>query len=431
MSQLREYLFESESADKAALAALFSARKESSLSYSAPINGENSESKTEGSIAIIPITGVMRASDGLCNVGAATIASEFRAAYSDPSIVGIIADVRTGGGESEAAQIIRSAIKDRNKPVVALVTSAYSAGVYSTMDSDRILISDEFGGMGSVGCLYSMDKEVATFYKENVDEIYAKQSTEKNDAWRAYLDGNKKLYEEKASEFAQIFIDQLQTARGISPDAMREISTGKTFTATRSVELGLADQIGGMADAVSAIISLNAKSAVSNMGFLKTMREKLDAALNANLAEDADEATILATLDQFAPLAGKIEGFESKLSAIDGFESKLGAFATTEAIGALESKFDEQLLKFSQASESALAESKSSFGAALETVKADAKAASDAKDARLAALETALAELSAKPATAAGAAQTEAPQAGLEKFNQAATDSLGWASVAA
>ena len=76
------------------------------------------EKTSTGTVAVIPLEGVMRMEDGLCSYGTKTLASKIREASADHTVLAIVIDANTGGGEAIAGQELKNAIAESKKPVL-------------------------------------------------------------------------------------------------------------------------------------------------------------------------------------------------------------------------------------------------------------------------------------------------------------------------
>lgn len=263
--------------------------------------------------AVIPIKGVMTTEDSWCDYGALSIASMLQEAYNDTSISEIILEVNSGGGESMAGYIIQNAVNDRNKPVKAYCHMVGSAAYNAVCSCDGIYLSNPASEAGSVGSYYSINKQAVKWYKETFDEIYAKQSTEKNDAIRAYFAGNKQPLFDKATEGAQTFIDTVHKYR---PQVSAKIDKGKMFNANEALENGLVDGI------LTNINSVVMQPVIDNTNFKNVQMERFYAALNRIFgwtlnASTTDADTLLGKLDAIPSLTDSInEAVTAKFSAM-------------------------------------------------------------------------------------------------------------------
>lgn len=217
------------------------------LSAPARYNGSGSTSQQSAKqIMVLTLEGVMRSRDGLSSNGVNTLVGHLQAAEVAENIGGVILKVNSGGGESLAGTMLQSAIRDMTKPVLVLADFMASAAVRGTLDAPYVWANSRAAEIGSIGTMVSINREVAKYYRDNVEEIYAQQATDKNREWREYLAGNRAPLTEAITEHNEVFISEAREKRGIKDEAL----TGRMFHADKAQSLNLIDRIGTFKQAV-------------------------------------------------------------------------------------------------------------------------------------------------------------------------------------
>jgi len=222
----------------------------------------------EGSVVVIPISGVITREDGWSHYGTDTQSKFLKAAYQAENIKGIVLDINSGGGEVDGTMSFSNLIKKRTKPVVALVNSmAASAAYWIAENADVILMGDHTARVGSIGVMMTVydDKEYLENIGIKVHEILADGSEDKN---KGYYDALKSKYttikKESLNPLREMFAQSVIDARGGKIDLEKEnVLSGKMYFATSTdagnksaIEVGLADGIGDMDKAVSEVLRL-------------------------------------------------------------------------------------------------------------------------------------------------------------------------------
>ena len=295
----------------------------------------------QSGVAVLQLDGVMQVEDGLSSKGIRSLVEEIRLADDTPGILGTVLEVNSGGGDVIASGMLKSALGATKKPVVVLAHFMASGALYGTLPAKNVLASDQFSYIGSIGAMYSLDKEMATWYKENVDDIYATSSSEKREEWRAYLEGDKSVYEKSAETFAQAFMTEVTKARGLNEQQQKVALKGRMFTAQQALELNLITGIGSLQTAVELVQS-NAQALVqrsphSNNApiMYKTIVQQLNRLFSLNLSDDA-------TAEQLTEALSKLEGLEGITAKVTGLESKLAALdALPASVQDLITRFDQ------------------------------------------------------------------------------------------
>lgn len=217
------------------------------LSAPARYNGQGSTAQQSAKqIMVLTLEGVMRSRDGLSSNGVNTLVSNLQSAEAAENIGGVILKVNSGGGESLAGTMLQSAIRDMTKPVLVLADFMASAAVRGTLDAPYVWATSRAAEIGSIGTMVSINREVAKYYRDNVEEIYAQQATDKNREWREYLAGNRAPLTEAITEHNEVFISEAREKRGIKDEAL----TGRMFHADKAQSLGLIDRVGTFKQAI-------------------------------------------------------------------------------------------------------------------------------------------------------------------------------------
>lgn len=213
----------------------------------------------ESRVIVLPIKGTMLKYGTLCSYGMDEIAyyTKYFAAREDTSA--IVLDIDTGGGATNSVPPMLEAIefvKSNNKPVVAHVDYACSAGQWVAAACDQIFLDNkQVSTVGSIGVMISM-LDMIPYYEEKgakYHEVYADQSGDKNLAFQKFLKGE---YDQIKEEMLNPLAVQFQTAIKESRGSKLKLDTpglltGATFTGQKAIDVGLADQFGTLQHAIN------------------------------------------------------------------------------------------------------------------------------------------------------------------------------------
>lgn len=201
--------------------------------------------------------GAMRVQDGWCSDGVQSLSNKFYDAYGNPNIVGILFDVDSGGGESDAGVLMKRTLEDKNKPIVSLVTTLGSAAVMATLPSDEIIALSEHSRIGSIGSFISLNKKAIAEYAENTEDIYSAVSDDKNIEFRELLMGNSDKLRKMVTDSAKLFQKDVKKFRNLqgSPETIEQTVRGGMFFAKDAKSRGLIDSIGTTNYAIKRINS--------------------------------------------------------------------------------------------------------------------------------------------------------------------------------
>lgn len=200
----------------------------------------------EGSIIKMSLTGTMIYEDGACTYGVKSLVNTMYDAYNNSRIAGILMEVNSGGGESTAGNALMSAVADKNKPVVVHFHTLGSAALKSVLPSNEIIAASPAAEAGSIGTFVSVSKEILTWYAENILDIYADQSPDKNKEFNSLLAGDLGPIKKMVNRNAELFQREVRKYRSLkgSEDYQAQTLAGGMFDANIARNRGLIDGMG-------------------------------------------------------------------------------------------------------------------------------------------------------------------------------------------
>jgi ClpP class serine protease len=177
-----------------------------------------------------------------------------RAAYADRDVAAILLEVNTGGGAVTAAEMIRDAVKSRNKPVVVHTHFMCSGGVLATLDADERIAVSETAIIGSIGVV----QQIATFMRQFLNSYfafeYADTSPDKNATTREFLrTGDTSVFKPLLNSLDAIFMKEVTDALNLPAKTRASTLAGGTWLAEEAMARGLVDGIGGTNYALSRL----------------------------------------------------------------------------------------------------------------------------------------------------------------------------------
>lgn len=228
-----------------------------SSSYLQEVSRKEAESISPGSIAKLVLSGALRLNDGLSSLGTKSLEKEIAYAKSNPNIDGLLVVVSSGGGEAIAGNHLYNMLSSFGKPVVSAIHYAGSAAYKAIVSSNEIIALGELAEAGSIGTLFSIDKNMLEFFKENFIDIYSDLSPQKNKAFRSLLQGDTSDIKKELNEVAEIFQKVVIKNRELNPDSKltKDTLEGDMFLANEAKRRGLVDQVGNMDLAVNRLRS--------------------------------------------------------------------------------------------------------------------------------------------------------------------------------
>lgn len=201
--------------------------------------------------ALVEIKGVI-AAEGEASADA--ISEALRAAFEDPQTTGVVLRVDSPGGSPVQAGIIyheirRLRAKHPSIPVIAVVEEiCASGGYYVAAAADRIYV-DRASIVGSIGVVMDGFGFVEAMKKLGVERrvMTAGENKAFLDVFSPLEDRQRKHAQALLDEIHAQFIEAVRAGRGDRLRDAPEIFSGLVWSGARSVELGLADGLGSLA----------------------------------------------------------------------------------------------------------------------------------------------------------------------------------------
>lgn len=272
---------------------------------------------TQRSFAHLRLEGVMRLRDGLSSRGIRQLTEDIRAAENNPTISGILLEVDSGGGEAQAGTMLNQAIEEAKKPIVVFARTMASAALKGALPADRIIAAGPDATIGSIGTMVSINTRAVEFYRQNFEDIYADQSSNKNNEFREYLKGNRGPIIERLNTHNETFIQEVQRWRELkgSEEAISQALAGAVYDGRQAATIGLVDQVGSFTTAINELAGLagqpnfsrrqpaNNSQNFKKMDFtqmLSRIRTRINNSFGTELPENAGIEQIEAAIEQAA-----------------------------------------------------------------------------------------------------------------------------------
>lgn len=188
-------------------------------------------------------------------MGADTVGDALAAAIDDPEVGAILFRIDSGGGSAVASETIghevRRAIAAGKPVIVSMGDVAASGGYWIAMDATRI-VAEPGTLTGSIGVFAG--KPVLAELWDNVGVNWGRVARGANATmWSTSLD-----YSPRGRARLETFLDQVYGAftegvargRGLPQAEVIELAEGRVWTGEQALELGLVDELGGVARAL-------------------------------------------------------------------------------------------------------------------------------------------------------------------------------------
>lgn len=215
-------------------------------------------------IAVIYATGAITMGEsnrspfsGQMSMGAETMRKAIQQARDDNQVKAIVLRIDSPGGSSLASDLIwrelhRTVTGDNPKPViVSMSDAAASGGYYIATPVDSILVNP--GTVtGSIGVIASTVSFGELYKKVGINTQILKRGENAD-----FLSGPDSLSHREREKIRALisdtydrFVDRVSDGRSLAADSVYALAQGRIYSGEHAVEVGLADRIGGIEDAI-------------------------------------------------------------------------------------------------------------------------------------------------------------------------------------
>ncbi len=212
-------------------------------------------------IALIKIHGqiVTEDSEDPSLVSSRTMKRMLKTAKDDTRVKAVILDIDSPGGSVVASSQIYDALKDLQKPIVALYSGelAASGGLYVSMGADKIVSYPETL-TGSIGVIAEfvdisalMDK-----YGVKVNVIKSGNFKDVGSYARPMTETERSLFQELIDESYNRFIQLVADNRHLSIEQVKTFADGRIYSGTKAKEFGMVDSLGDFSVAEATALEL-------------------------------------------------------------------------------------------------------------------------------------------------------------------------------
>jgi len=180
----------------------------------------------------------------------------FQRGMDDGTVRGIALICHSPGGLVAGNQdtVDRMYARRDEKPVRAFASEAAYSAAYNIFSVAPVGYVTRTGGVGSIGV--RMTHVSWTKFNENMGLdytfIFAGEGKVDGDPDAPLSAEAKARMQERIDELYDVFVSSVARNRGLEEDAIRKEIKAHSYSATKAVSLGLADQIGSLDDAVAA-----------------------------------------------------------------------------------------------------------------------------------------------------------------------------------
>ena len=285
-------------------------------------NEPTASASKEEKVGIIQVHHPIFKYDQFCGPkGTQTIMSILEDWKNDDSVIGVVMDYNSGGGQVSGTREIAQYIFNYEKPIVSYSNDIVGSAAFYMFAAGKHRIVNQYADfLGCIGTMwYSIDVTGAIEKAGGkVNEIYSDLSPEKNIHSRELKNGNDRpIIEKILNPDALTFHEDMKM---FLPNISEKALKGDIFLPKEAIEEGLADTIGTMQDAIDKVFELSNAKKSNNSKSNTNMNTKSLPKVEAVLGLDAplaltDNGSFL-NEEQLETINGRLETLETENSTI-------------------------------------------------------------------------------------------------------------------
>lgn len=209
-----------------------------------------------GRVAVIYAEGAIVDGQGSpTEVGGAKFAREIRKLRQDPKVKAIVLRVNSPGGSATASDQIDRELRlaaARMPVVVSMGGYAASGGYWISTYGTHIFAEPTTitGSIGVFGLLFNV-QDLGHSVGLSWDVVKTGRFADAISASRPKTEAEMALFQRSTDTIYEKFIQKVAEGRKLEPARVREIAQGRVWSGVAAQQIGLVDEIGGLADAIA------------------------------------------------------------------------------------------------------------------------------------------------------------------------------------
>jgi protease-4 len=217
-------------------------------------------------VALVRLEGVIAEQPSGRGVGLGATTSCLRAVAEHPRIAGVLLYIDSPGGSAEVSDLLHREVKklDAQKPVVAWLGNVAASGGYYLAAATRRIIASPHTLTGSIGVISARPTAAELFAKLALHQEVVKLTphADIHSPTRELTAHERELLQNEAHRFYMRFLEVVASGRKRERSQIEALAGGRVWSGRDAFTHGLVDELGGYAEARSAVErELGAKAA--------------------------------------------------------------------------------------------------------------------------------------------------------------------------
>lgn len=191
----------------------------------------------------------------------------------DDSIKAVLIEIDSPGGTVVASEEIMNAVKNLNKPTIALIREIGTSGAYWIASACDVIVASPVSITGSIGVTSSYLEFSDLFEKYGVgyERLVSGEYKDIGSPFKKLTDKEKLLLEQKILKLHDYFVESVANNRNLPKQDIEKIATGEFFLGEEALNLKLIDKLG---DKNTAIEVIKEKTGIKKPNLIKYEKEK-------------------------------------------------------------------------------------------------------------------------------------------------------------
>lgn len=178
-------------------------------------------------------------------------AKEIRKARRDENIKAIVLRVNSPGGSVVASEVIWREMSEAKKvkPVyVSMGEVAASGGYYISAPADTIVAQPNTitGSIGIFGMMFNTQELLNDKLGITTDVVKTGELSDFMNMTRPLTEVERNIIQNIIEDGYETFVSRVSEGRGMSPEAVKEVASGRVWTGNQAKDRGLVDVLGGL-----------------------------------------------------------------------------------------------------------------------------------------------------------------------------------------
>lgn len=229
-------------------------------------------SEADDKIAIVYAQGEIGSGKGNLNtIGEITMRKALKAAADDENVKAIVLRVDSPGGSALTSDLIWRDIElaKKKKPVVVSMGNlAASGGYYISCNADRIFTEPTTitGSIGVFGVLPNFT-ELANNIGVHTEQVNTHKNAAGYSVFTPLDDNTREMIQQSVEGVYDTFITRVANGRKMTKEQVDALGQGRVWSGTDAVNNGLADELGGLDDAIAYAAKLGKTDSYSTVNY--------------------------------------------------------------------------------------------------------------------------------------------------------------------